>query len=419
MLSKFYPKQTKSSKPSHHANETATSFLNPWSRSKGLLASGQVFNNFKFPFEWAKTLHDHPGELSVVRKPNFGRDIEGNSSIKGTWLGHAGFMVELCQVEHKTPLRIIFDPIWSDRASPSQYAGPKRRLPPPCSLEELPEFHFVVTSHNHYDHLDWPTIEKMYQLRGSKVHFLVPLGNKQWFCDGGIPAVQITEMDWWDEIDLSRPGEDNTSANEPEVRFVCTPAMHGSGRNVHDQRATLWASWVVQQTVGDKTVSVYHAGDTGYMTESGPCPVFKEIGDKYGPFDLAMLPIWRGGSLSFIASMGLRLVNTELTDGLHASPAHAIAMHKDIKSHHSIGMHFATFAGSDVEAFEPIVELEVAKDKENDKRQTTQGEEAEVVGDWNIEGGFGIIDIGETAIIPVTDEAKERMNGKGLGTYEG
>jgi N-acyl-phosphatidylethanolamine-hydrolysing phospholipase D len=76
---------------------------------------------------------------------------------------------------------------------------------------------------------------------------------------------------------------------------------------VRDQRATLWASWIAKQSVGTTPASVYHAGDTGYMTTSGPCPAFKEIGARYGPFDLALVPIWRGGSLSFVAAMGLRV----------------------------------------------------------------------------------------------------------------
>jgi len=124
------------------------------------------------------------------------------------------------------------------------------------------------------------------------------------------------------------------------------------------------------------------------MTSSGPCPAFKEIGEKYGPFDLAMLPIWRGGTLQFVARMGLRLTDHKLTSSVHATPSQALAIHQDIKSRHSLAMHFATFAGSDIEAFEPIVEL-------------TQEREQLNIGDWAEDGGFGVIDIGETARIPL------------------
>jgi len=208
-------------------------------------------------------------------------------------------------------------------------------------------------------------------------------GNKPWFISGGIPADQITHLDWGLEKEFASP------TGGPSVRFICAPAQHNSGRGMLDQGATLWASWVVKQTVGMLTTTVYHAGDTGYMTENGPCPSFVETGQKYGPMDLAILPIWRGGSLSFIASAGLRLVNTELLDGLHASPAHAVRLHKDIQSRHSLAMHFATFAGSDEEALEPLIELVAAREDAG-------------VGDWKDEGGFGWLDIGATACIPVS-----------------
>ncbi|KAF8515692.1 Metallo-hydrolase/oxidoreductase [Hysterangium stoloniferum] len=350
MFSRFLPSQT-SGKPSHHADEGATSFRNPWGESKGLLASGQVFN--RFPLEWEKSLHAHPAPRCKLVKPDFGRSTPDEGAVKATWLGHAGFMVQLQKDpsghHSKEPTRVVFDPIWSERASPSQMAGPRRRLQPPCDMQELPDFHFVVISHNHYDHLDWPTIEQIFKLRGPRVRYLVPLGNKQWFCAGGIPADQVTELDWWQDAILSR---NDTEGGVEEVRFICTPAQHGS-----------------------------------------------EIGEKYGPFDLAMLPIWRGGSLSFIASMGLRVCHhpyLRVTDGLHASPAHAVSLHKDIRSRHSLGMHFATFAGSDIEAFEPIVELIAAKEEQG-------------VGDWDEDWGFGTIDVGATVTLPTAMKAKEEV----------
>ncbi|TFK82222.1 Metallo-hydrolase/oxidoreductase [Polyporus arcularius HHB13444] len=355
---------------------------------KSLLESGQgLLAQGKFPLQLARRLHHHPTKHIKVVKPDFGIAEPDEGRVKATWLGHAGFMVQLPapKVAHGKmaelqPTRVLIDPIWSDRASPTQWAGPKRRLPPPCSLKDLPEFHFVVTSHNHYDHLDWPTIEKILKDRGPKVHYIVPLGNKSWFVSGGVPPERIHEMDWWDSVELPRPD----SNDGIKTRFICCPAQHGSGRGMHDQGATLWASWIVQEGgANTPELTPMSSSDTGYMTETGPCPAFKEIGDKYGPFDLAMVPIWRGGSLSFIAAMGMRIASNDVLDGLHASPAHALMLHKDIRSRHTIGMHFATFAGSDVEALEPVVELMEARDKQgvNDLRD-----------DW----GFGVIDVGAT-----------------------
>ncbi|KAI0761404.1 beta-lactamase superfamily domain-containing protein [Irpex lacteus] len=305
-----------------------------------------------------------------------------------------GFLVQLPKVGAFEPVRILFDPIWSDRASPNQYTGPRRRLPPPCKLEDLPDFQFVVTSHNHYDHLDWPTIESIYKIKGEDVIFLAPLGHESWFKSGGIPSDQIVELDWHDSVDL------RISERHPAVKFVCTPAQHGSGRHLFDQRTSLWSSWVVKQEYSNSSATMYHAGDTGYMTQNGPCPAFAEIGERYGPFDVSMIPIWRGGSLAWISAIGLRLVSTELLDGLHASPQHALALHKDIRSRHSFGMHFATFAGSDMEALEPVAELVAEKEKDGS------------TGDWMDEGGFGVIDVGETAVVPIQVDTKSGSGDK-------
>jgi N-acyl-phosphatidylethanolamine-hydrolysing phospholipase D len=154
-------------RPSHHANSSASSFKNPWVQSKSLLESGQgLFYNF--PLTLAKRLHDHPAVPVKVIEPDWGNDEPDEGRVKATWLGHAvsqngtlaqndepqwlpqGFLVQLPASGDPPaqPTRIVFDPIWSLRASPSSIAGPKRRLQPPCKLNQLPEFHFVVTSHN-------------------------------------------------------------------------------------------------------------------------------------------------------------------------------------------------------------------------------------------------------------------------------
>jgi len=207
-------------------------------------------------------------------------------------------------------------------------------------------------------------------------------------------------MDWWQETTITPRCKDER--NTWDTKFICTPAQHNSGRGLLDQNATLWASWVVEFSVRrrgnlneDQKVCIFFAGDTGYDTQRGHCPIFADIGGRYGPFDLAMIPIWRGGTLQFIARMGLKLTDHNLTSGVHATPEQAVSIHRDIKSRHSLAMHFATFVGSDIEAFEPIVELTEARDKH-------------CIGDWYEEGGFGVIDIGETAVINLDDRPTER-----------
>ncbi|KAI0061252.1 Metallo-hydrolase/oxidoreductase [Artomyces pyxidatus] len=350
----------------------------------------------------------HSRSPITVVKPDWGvsADEPVDPKLKATWLGHASFLLEFPRTsphEDDEPPRVLFDPVFSERAGPSPWAGVRRRLPPPCTIEELPVFQFVVYSHNHYDHLDLPTVQSIHARCKENVHFIVPLGNKSWFTDTDIPESQVTELDWWQSVSLP-----TAATSTQQLKFVCTPAQHTSGRGVMDARTTLWASWVVEQkiacemdtgsNVGEiKRVTAYFAGDSGYMTTNGPCPIFQEIGEKYGPFDIAMLPIWRGGTLSFIARLGFRLVETpeSLLTALHATPAQALRMHSALRSRHTLAMHFATFAGSDIEAFDPIVELEHAK--------LELGKEGETgaVGEWWEEGGMGVIDIGETAVVAV------------------
>lgn len=194
-----------------------------------------------------------------------------------------------------------------------------------------------------------------------------------------------------------------------------------------DRNTTLWCGWGVRQTFnredgGIGSANIYFSGDTGYTTPRGPCPAFKEIGERLGSFDLAMIPIWRGGTLGFISQLGFRLTHSPYLSALHCTPVEAVrGIHADVRSRHSLAGHFATFAGSDAEALEPIVELEWAKRK-GAKWDAEQGlihieeggapdassvsssglvEETEDVGDWMEEGGFGWIDVGATAEIPL------------------
>ncbi|KAI9435417.1 Metallo-hydrolase/oxidoreductase [Lactarius indigo] len=366
--------------------------------------SGAAALALPISIERVRALEPRPPHPPIkVIKPDWGRGSSTAASLKATWLGHSSFLVEFpsCTAADEPP-RVLFDPIFSDIAGPSPWVGVQRRLPPPCTVAELPDFQFVVYSHNHYDHLDLPTLQQIHKLRGDRVHFLVPLGNKTWFEETGIPTSQITELDWWDVFTLPTHPH-----SHQELKFVCTPAQHTSGRSIVDNRTTLWASWVVEQALpvtlrGGGRASIYFAGDSGYMTSNGPCPIFEEIGSKYGPFDIAMLPIWRGGSFSFVARLGFRIVHTRdsIFTSYHATPAHALRMHVALRARHSLAMHFATFAGSDVEALDPIVELEQAK---REMAMTPPAEDgvADIVGDWWAEGGMGVIDVGETATVNV------------------
>ncbi|KAL5528938.1 hypothetical protein ACEPAG_4912 [Sanghuangporus baumii] len=417
------------SRPTHHANATRSLFQNPWKTpdepDDNVLAPSEAlpqvssqnqaqknswFNILtgalptlpsllsSIPLERAQDLSSYGISPTKVVRPDFDKFEKNKQSVKATWFGHASFLVELPQHEgSEKPIRLLFDPMFSDRAGPSAWTGVRRRLPPPCTIADLPEFQFVFVSHNHYDHLDLSSIQEIFGSRGENVTFLVPLGIKKWLISVGIPESQIHELDWWDEIVLPTSYPEANSSSESEfsstpssVMLVCVPAQHTSGRSVLDRCETLWCGWVIKQKSDHSSCRIYHAGDTGYLGTKGACPAFKEIGERYGPIDLAMIPIWRGGTLSFISQIGLRLTHHPFLSAMHASPADAVAIHQNVQSRHTIAMHFATFSGTENEALEPLVELSQAREEAN-------------LADWWEEGGVGAIDIGETVEIPVLE----------------
>jgi L-ascorbate metabolism protein UlaG (beta-lactamase superfamily) len=158
----------------------------------------------------------------------------------------------------------LTDPVFSERASPLQWLGPKRFHAPPISIEELPPIKGVILSHDHYDHLDHAAV---LALAAKTEHFLTPLGVGDTLVKWGVPAAKVRQLDWWQSTSVGN------------VRLTATPAQHFSGRSLADGNQTLWASWVIQGG-GQR---VFFSGDSGYFDG------FKQIGDKFGPFDLTMI----------------------------------------------------------------------------------------------------------------------------------
>jgi L-ascorbate metabolism protein UlaG (beta-lactamase superfamily) len=183
------------------------------------------------------------------------------SGLRVTWLGHSTTLIEI------DGARILTDPVWGERASPSRWVGPSRLHPPPLALADLPPVDAVLISHEHYDHLDMGTVMAL-GARGAVFH--VPLGIGAHLAAWGIPAAQIVEQDWWQE------------ATAPSgIRIVSTPARHFNGRGLPWRVGALWTSWSV---VGPHH-RVFFSGDTG-MTSG-----FDEIARRWGPFDVALLEI--------------------------------------------------------------------------------------------------------------------------------
>jgi L-ascorbate metabolism protein UlaG (beta-lactamase superfamily) len=242
-----------------------------------------------------------------------------SNTIQYAWLGHSSIILEL---EGK---RFLLDPVFSERASFSQWIGPKRFHPTPISLEELPHIDAVLISHNHYDHLDRMVIEHM---KGNDTQFYVPLGIKKLILKWGIKEENIVEFDWWDETEIGG------------IRVISTPARHFSARGVLDRDEAFWASWSI---VGEKH-NVFFSGDTG-MT-----PQFSEIGERLGPFDITFMKI---GAYD------------EQWPDMHIDPEEAVQAHLMLRGDQLVPIHWGTFDLGLHHWQEPVERLIVAAEKEN------------------------------------------------------
>ena len=245
---------------------------------------------------------------SSESRPKAGIPLAGPPSRPGTerlavtWLGHATALLEI------DGYRLLTDPVWSQRCSPSRTVGPQRLHPPPLPLESLPALDAVVISHDHYDHLDMATVRSL--ARTQRAPFVTPLGVGAHLREWGIPSARIIELDW------------NTGTNIGDLRLFCTPARHFSGRFL-SRNNTLWASWAV---LGPES-RAYFGGDTGYTRS------FTDIGAEYGPFDLTLLPIGA--------------YNKSWPD-IHMNPEEAVQAHRDLNGEHVghgvlVPIHWATF----------------------------------------------------------------------------
>ena len=184
------------------------------------------------------------------------------SGLRVTWLGHSTVLIEI------DGLRVLTDPVWGLRASPSQLAGPKRFQPVPVALRAMPPLDLVVVSHDHYDHLDYTTIRELAKI---DVPFVTSLGVGAHLEAWGVRPDRIVELDWW---------ESHTLPNT-ELSVTAAPSQHFSGRGLKDRNATLWSSMIVRSP----RHAVFFSGDTGLTTE------YRTIRERLGPFDLVMLEV--------------------------------------------------------------------------------------------------------------------------------
>jgi len=244
------------------------------------------------------------------------------SALAVSWFGHSTALLEI------DGYRVLTDPVWSDRCSPSDLVGPQRLHPPPVQLEGLPAVDAVIISHDHYDHLDVDTV--MVLARTQRAPFFVPLGIGAHLRAWGIPEHRIVELDW------------NQSAQVDELTVVCMPARHFSGR-FFSRNNTLWASWAL---IGPSH-RAYFGGDTGY-TKS-----FAQIGADHGPFDVTLLPIGA--------------YNTAWPD-IHMNPEEAVRAHQDVTDSGSgllVPIHWGTFRLAPHPWAEPVERVLAAAEPEH------------------------------------------------------
>jgi L-ascorbate metabolism protein UlaG (beta-lactamase superfamily) len=220
-----------------------------------------------------------------------------STGLRVTWMGHATALIEIDGV------RVLTDPIWSERASPLSFIGPKRFHPVPVEMSELPPIDAVLISHDHYDHLDMRTVRKLASLG---THFIVPLGVGTHFEHWHVPAEQVTELDWNEETSVKG------------LSIVATPARHYSGRSPFLSNETLWASFVIKTPAH----RVFFSGDSGYGHH------FRTIGEQYGPFDITLIKI--GAS------------DPSWVD-IHMTPEQAVQAHIDLRGKRLVPIHWGTF----------------------------------------------------------------------------
>jgi L-ascorbate metabolism protein UlaG (beta-lactamase superfamily) len=242
-----------------------------------------------------------------------------------TFVNHVTFLIQT------NGLNFLTDPVYCQRASPSQRIGPKRVRAPGLPFDSLPQIDAVLVSHNHYDHMDVETLRRLEER--FQPLFLTPLGNKRTL--GGV--ARVTECDWWQNIEPW-----------PGTKLHTVPAQHWSGRGLYDRNQALWGGFVIETP----RKKIYFAGDTGYG------PLFKEIHSHFGTVDVALLPIGAYEPRWFMREQ-------------HMNPEDAVLAHLDLRPRLSVGTHFGTFQLTDEGIDDPLKDLAVALSKHRVENFTT------------------------------------------------
>ena len=274
--------------------------------------------------KWRMTKDDAPKRVAIDLSQEW-RQLNAKSTHYAVWVGHATYLI------NNGDLTILTDPIFSERASPVGWAGPERLIPPAMPIDSLPRIDAILISHNHYDHLDLPSLKAL-QLANPNVSILVPQGDKALLDSQGL--TNVTELRWWQNIRVK----------QTELTF--TPVQHWSGRGITGRNSSWWGGWFIKSP----DLSLYHAGDTGYSRD------FITTRERLGVPDFAFIPIGAYSPRWFMKNQ-------------HVDPEEAVQVAFDLQVPHSFGMHWGTFILTDEPIKEPrsvLAKLLVEKDLPED-----------------------------------------------------
>ena len=293
-----------SPKPHHTKNGFQNTDTSVTAKGLGPVLLWKLGNLFKtLPSTEAK-------DYQIETISNDGSKVRENKNrMSVTWIGHATVLI---QIDGKN---ILTDPIWSERCSPISFIGPKRFTNPGIKLEDLPPIDIIIISHNHYDHMDLPTLKALD--KRDKPAIFAGLKNKDFLKEEGL--TNVIELDWWD-IRI-----------EKDIKITFTPTQHFSGRGIFDREETLWGSYLIE----GKENTIYFAGDTGYFAG------FKEIGSKFPNIDIAILPIGAYEPRWFMKP-------------IHMNPEDTLLAYKDLGAKYLLPMHYLTFVLTDEALDEPL-----------------------------------------------------------------
>ena len=261
---------------------------------------------------WRMTKDDSPDRVAIELSKEW-QKLDAQADNYAVWIGHATYLI------NNGDITILADPIFSERASPVGWAGPERLIPPAMAIGDLPSIDAIVISHNHYDHLDIPSLQSL-QAVNSDVSILVPKGDKALLERHGL--LNVSEFSWWQSMRVK------------ETEFTFTPVQHWSGRGITGRNTSWWGGWFMNNS----DLSIYHAGDTGYSND------FIATRKRLGAPDIAFIPIGAYSPRWFMKNQ-------------HVNPMEAVQVAIDLDATRSFGMHWGTFILTDEPIKQPRSQL--------------------------------------------------------------